>query len=186
MRDKLSIPKPYDLCLPCGYFYEQIGKVEDKRKKSAILTKYHSHRHRFHFGDSTPPMPDKTPSPTRSENPIDPVEAEAGKRDGIKRATKGSPEGFNIAAAVAIQQIAETIKDFTTDEVWAVMPEPWQRHQVEGRWIGGAMQKKWREGIIEYTGIIVSTKARNSHQSKHGVWHSLIWHESNTAKETPQ
>jgi|GEM_PF-966937 len=94
--------------------------------------------------------------------------SDAAKKEGMERvAVHANPLWMDLAYN-AIRIAAESLEDFTSDDVMDFIPEEYDTH--ERRALGPVMLKAARNGLIVKTGMVRNSKRRSLHASPRQVW----------------
>lgn len=95
--------------------------------------------------------------------------------EGQAKARRGADPAWLDAAYDAVLRTAELLAYFTSDDVWEFGG---LERTEENRALGPVMTRARRNGIIERTDTVLTTRARASHGSPARLWRSLIHRET--------
>lgn len=98
----------------------------------------------------------------------DPEGAKAAKEEGMARVDRNADEVWKFYAYSAVEQCAEHMDTFTSDDVTDHIPDYVVTH--ENRALGPVMLKAARDGLIVKTGTVRNSTRRSLHSSPRTVW----------------
>lgn len=120
-----------------------------------------------------PDVSDRLPiGDTRPRQRFDAVEGGRLRDEGIARADAAAPSDWRQRALAAGRMLARTRREFTTDDLWAVLDGDKPR---EPRSLGAVMRSLQNEGLIESTEAHVKTERPEAHRNPKRVWQSNVY-----------
>ena len=99
--------------------------------------------------------------------------AEGAREEAIARVGAHAAPDFKTAAARIIDRLAKERTSFTTDDVWALLPEGCETH--EPRAMGAAMRAAAKSYVIAPTDRTVNSTRPACHARPVRVWRSLTY-----------
>lgn len=102
--------------------------------------------------------------------PNNPAAAKAARDSAIDQVAQGASAEWMAAAIQAVRDVAHKRETFTTDALWALIPQP-----REPRALGPAMQQARRYQLCEPTDMTRCSGRTACHARPLRVWRSLIW-----------
>lgn len=98
---------------------------------------------------------------------------EAARDEGIERVSDHAYFAFIAAGRIAVRECSETLEDFTTDDVWALIPDNALPH--DRRAMVMIMKHAQREGWITATDQFIKSLRPTAHAGPKRVWHSNLY-----------
>lgn len=108
-----------------------------------------------------------------SDTKGDVLEAEAAKAQGMATAELHATERWMLSAMVTVLFCADTLPEFTSDDVWEVLrnakADPLETER-NPKALGAVMLKAAKRGWIEKTGMVRNSKRKSLHASPRTIW----------------
>lgn len=114
----------------------------------------------------------KQPAPSKNLTIFD--QAERAKQQGMEAAYQYADLDWKQIASKALRQCAETMPEFTTDDMWELINKTGITTS-ENRAMGAIMQSASRAGMIKATPHFIPSKRLSKHKSPTRLWQSLIY-----------
>jgi len=106
----------------------------------------------------------------KTARPIDPMQGEANKEAALARVEEAADPQWKAKAKEAIRIVARTLPEFTTDEVWKLLPPT-----RENRVLGALMIAAQKEGTVAWTNRTVKSDRPGCNRRPVRIWRSLIY-----------
>lgn len=99
----------------------------------------------------------------------EPEAARRARDEAIERVSRGTPVAWVTAARNAVERLAADEVEFTTDDVWALVPQ-----LDEPRAMGPIMLWASERGLVEATARTRPSKRTEAHAGPKRIWRSLV------------
>lgn len=114
--------------------------------------------------------PKEAPSNRLTPSLLDEDEAFAAKTEGMTRAEMAADEAWRDRAVLTVRDLALSLDEFTSDDVWGSGLEK----PREPRVLGSVMEEAAKRGWIRRTGRSVPSAQVSRHNAPVAVWASLL------------
>jgi len=103
--------------------------------------------------------------------------AESARDEAIAQVEANADREWKTAALNAVRWLAANRVEFTSDDVWRLLPHQSAATTHEPRALGAVMRKAARDGLVRKTDRVVNSTRVECHARPVAVWQSLIWKE---------
>jgi hypothetical protein len=100
--------------------------------------------------------------------------AESARDEAIAQVEANADREWKTAALGAVRWLAANRVEFTSDDVWRLLPDQSAATTHEPRALGAVMRKAARDGLVRKTDRVVNSTRVECHARPVAVWQSLV------------